>query len=120
MKKILAASWDYHHLNDNKLCKAVPQHPLPQRWTSPCTKAIWPPSSEWQCSLQEADQQAAYQSEVFYNIGIEILQNQQMTFMAEFLLLDLTEVPYQNSEWLCSCMESIFLKTPVHQPLAFL
>jgi len=106
MKKILAASWDHHHLNDNKLCRALLQYrntPSRRDGLSPAQKLYGHPvqdtlpvhrrsfSPEWQRSSQEADQQASHmltQSEKFYNthahpltdieIGSSVaLQNQQ-------------------------------------------
>ena len=106
MKKILAASWDHHHLNVNKLCRALLQYrntPSRRDGLSPAQKLYGHPvqdtlpahrrsfAPEWQRSLQEADQQASHtstQSETFYNthahpltdieIGSNVaLQNQQ-------------------------------------------
>ena len=85
MKKIIAASWDYRHLNDNRLCRALLQYrntPSRRDGFSPAQKLYGHPvqdtlpahrcsfEPEWQCSAQEADQQATYtlqQSETFYN-----------------------------------------------------
>ena len=106
MKKILAASWDHRHLNDSRLCRALLQYrntPSRRDGLSPAQKLYGHPIQdtlpahrrsflpEWQRSLQEADQQAAYtmhHAETFYNTharpltDIEIgstvaLQNQQ-------------------------------------------
>ena len=85
MKKLLAASWDHRHLNNDKLCRTLLQYrntPSRRDGLSPAQKLFGHPvqdtlpahrrsfSPEWQCSAQEADQQAAHrlrQSETYYN-----------------------------------------------------
>ena len=86
MKKILAASWDHRHLNEDKLCRALLQYrntPSRKDGHSPAQKLFGHPiqdtlpahrrsfTPEWQKSTQEAEQQATEtleQSKTFYNI----------------------------------------------------
>ena len=106
MKKILAASWDHRHLNEDRLCRALLQYrntPSRKDGTSPAQKLFGHPiqdsipahrrsfAPEWQKSTQEAEQQATEtlaQSKEFYNthahslpdiqVGSKVaLQNQQ-------------------------------------------
>ena len=106
MKKILAASWDHRHLNEDRLCRALLQYrntPSRKDGTSPAQKLFGHPiqdsipahrrsfAPEWQKSTQEAEQQTTEtlaQSKEFYNthahslpdiqVGSKVaLQNQQ-------------------------------------------
>ena len=106
MKKILAASWDHRHLNEDQLCCALLQYrntPSRKDGTYPAQKLFGHPiqdsipahrrsfAPEWQKSTQEAEQQATEtlaQSKEFYNthahslpdipVGSKVaLQNQQ-------------------------------------------
>ena len=88
MKKILAASWDHRHLNEDKLGRALLQyHNMPYRkdGLSPAQKLFGHPiqdtlpahrrsfAPEWQKGTQEAEQQVTEtleQSKTFYNIHV--------------------------------------------------
>ena len=106
MKKILAASWDHRHFNEDTLCRALLQYrntPSRKDGVSPAQKLFGHPiqdtipahrrsfAPEWQKSTQEVEQLATEtsdQSKIFYNthahplpdihIGSNVaLQNQQ-------------------------------------------
>ena len=65
MKKLLAASWNHCHLNNDKLCRTLQYR---NTLSLPAHRRSFSP--EWQCSTQEVDQQAAHrlrQSETYYN-----------------------------------------------------
>ena len=86
MKKILAASWDHRHLNEDKLCCALLQYhntPSHKDGLSPAKKLFGHPiqdtlpthrrsfASEWEKGTQEAEQQVTEtleHSKTFYNI----------------------------------------------------
>ena len=86
MKKILVASWDHRHLNEDKLCCALLQYcntPSCKDGLSPAQKLFGHPiqdtlpahrhsfAPEWQKGTQEAEQQVTEtlkQSKTFYNI----------------------------------------------------
>ena len=96
MKKILAASWDHRHLNEDRLCRALLQcrnTPSRKDGLSPAQKLFGHPiqdtipahrrsfAPEWQKSIQEAEQQATEtlnQSKTFYNTHAQSLPDIQI------------------------------------------
>ena len=107
MKKLLAASWDHRHLNEEKLCSSLLQYrntPSRKDGLSPAQKLFGHPiqdtlpahrrsfAPEWQKSTEEAEQQAIKTTEdtkSFYNahahslpdinVGSHVALQNQMT-----------------------------------------
>ena len=84
MKKILAASWNHHQLNDNSLCRAPLQYrntPSRRDGALSCTEVIWPSHRHTPSQTSRLDLQLHCKTNRL-NFG---------TFMAKLLLLDLTD-----------------------------